>query len=468
MPFQNCSIHIVSKGIGPKRFNLFKSQVEKYGGTVCSKPKCDSAHSHVICDEDLKSEDKEVQQFLSLGVNIIGTKWLSESFKMKELAVTDKFIVHFSNVTNQSQPPEIKEEGIESEPDKKKSKLEFDDMKRKEITSPEKSSNAELVDELSKLAKTYKSLGDVYRSRNYVSAVSIIQKYPKKISSYDEALTIDGITQNMATKIGEILETGSLRKAKELAGNDKLQVIELFSQIWGVGPATASSWFCQGYRTLDDIKKNCTLTKMQHVGLKYFNEFKTTIPRSEVEEISSKVEDAAKSIDANVKIEICGSYRRGKVLCGDVDVVIFEAKEEPSNLMEILLKVLTSSGFVSNEFTSLETARHHKFLGICKLPGENSVFRRLDIFIAPLKEYAPAMIHYTGSANFNVGLRQHAIKKGMHLSENGLYDKVIKQGSHMCAGTALHTPTEKSVFELLGVPYKGPEEREIFLMEENG
>ncbi|GLH06516.1 Uncharacterized protein GBIM_12007 [Gryllus bimaculatus] len=467
--FRDCFIHIIPKCIGPKRYQLFKNQISKNGGNLCDKEQCESALTHVVYDEGLSVDDPEIKYFLELdeSMKIVGTRWLSECIKNQKLVPINEFQLLISPKQDIRPTDKGNESGtnaVDSPPKRAKVELEIENENQSMHT--QKSLNSELVAELSKVAKSYRSLGDVYRSRNYTSAISIIQKYPKEIKSYEEALSIKGISERMATKIGEIIETGDLRKTAELIGNEKMKIVDLFTQIWGVGPATADSWFRQGHRTLEDVKTRCSLNRMQQIGVKYFDDFQKPIPRHEVEEICAKVTQVAQSIDSRIKTEICGSYRRGKLLCGDVDIVVFEHNENHSHLMQKLLKTLTSSKFISDEFASLEASRHHKFLGICKMPGQDSVFRRLDIFIAPFKEYAPAMIHYTGSATFNVAMRQYAIKKGMHLSEHGLYDKVVRNGNFVVTGHPLLTPSEESIFHLLGVPYKKPEDRENLSVKE--
>ena len=56
-----------------------------------------------------------------------------------------------------------------------------------------------------------------------------------------EACQIPGIGHRMADKIMEIMESGHLRKLDHM-GED-VPVLELFSNIWGVGAKTAHLWY---------------------------------------------------------------------------------------------------------------------------------------------------------------------------------------------------------------------------------
>ncbi len=49
------------------------------------------------------------------------------------------------------------------------------------------------------------------------------------------------------------------------------------------------------------------------------------IPREKITAIFSFIKDAFKELvdnSNNYHIEVCGSYRRGKPLCGDIDIII--------------------------------------------------------------------------------------------------------------------------------------------------
>lgn len=262
----------------------------------------------------------------------------------------------------------------------------------------------------------------------------------------------------MASKIQEILESGNLRKVEEICNNEKSKVLELFSNVWGVGPSTAQNWYIQGYRSLEDLTSKANLTKQQRIGLKYFDELQESIPRDEVEAIKDVVQDAALEINSKLEIVLCGSYRRGKTTCGDVDILII--KDDLSlEILPQLLQKLKNSGFVVDDLVNVEeNGNQKKYLGVCKLP--NCKNRRLDIFVVPVTEKATALMHYTGSALFNRSIRLLAHQKGMSLSEHYLMAGVVREGKQTKSdGYILPTPTEESIFQHLGIEYQPPEKR---------
>lgn len=56
----------------------------------------------------------------------------------------------------------------------------------------------------------------------------------------------------------------------------------LFGEVWGIGPATALKLYEIGHRTLDDLRNDDSLTNVQKLGLKYFDDIRQRIPRHEV------------------------------------------------------------------------------------------------------------------------------------------------------------------------------------------
>lgn len=72
--------------------------------------------------------------------------------------------------------------------------------------------------------------------------------------SVQEAKALPGIGEKLAEKIWEIIESGELRKLDELTGQEEVQALKLFTNIWGAGTTTARTWVQAGFRTLDDIR----------------------------------------------------------------------------------------------------------------------------------------------------------------------------------------------------------------------
>jgi DNA polymerase lambda len=60
----------------------------------------------------------------------------------------------------------------------------------------------------------------------------------------------------------------------------------------------------------------------------------------------TQVEKAALSTEPKLKVELCGSYRRGKTTCGDVDVLITKPDDMCADILSWLIAQLRESGTV--------------------------------------------------------------------------------------------------------------------------
>ncbi|XP_077461931.1 DNA polymerase lambda isoform X2 [Stigmatopora argus] len=321
--------------------------------------------------------------------------------------------------------------------------------------------NQHITDKLEVLAKAYTHQGDKWRALGYSKAVNALKSYHKPVTSYQEACLIPGIGKRMADKIDEIMESGHLRKLDHIG--EAVPILELFTNIWGAGTKTAQIWYQQGFRTLEDIRTKANLTNTQKIGLKHYDDFLDRMPREEASAIEKVVRHAVQAIDPGLVAIACGSYRRGKSTCGDVDVLISHPDgKSHKGVFSKVLQSLHDTGFLTDDLVSHEeNGEQKKYMGVCRLPGPDQLHRRLDIIVVPYNEFACALTYFTGSAHFNRSMRALAKTMNMSLSEHSLNQSVVRQGSaKVYAGTPLPTPKESDVFNLLGIPYREPCERD--------
>ncbi|OPJ84299.1 DNA polymerase lambda isoform B [Patagioenas fasciata monilis] len=328
--------------------------------------------------------------------------------------------------------------------------------------SKKENHNQCITEKLEVLAKAYSVQGDKWRTLGYTKAINALKSYHKPVTSFQEACKIPGIGKRMAEKILEILESGHLRKLDHIS--ESVPVLELFSNIWGAGAKTAQMWYQQGFRTLDDIRAKATLTSQQAVGLKHYKDFLERMPREEAAEIEQTVRRAALALQPGLVCVACGSYRRGKPTCGDVDVLVTHPDgQSHRGVFSKLLDSLHRSGFLTDDLVTQEdNGDQKKYLGVCRLPGPAQRHRRLDIIVVPYSEFACALLYFTGSAHFNRSMRALAKTKGMSLSEHALSSAVMRGpgGVKVASGHTVPTPTERDVFIQLGLPYREPSERD--------
>ena len=92
-----------------------------------------------------------------------------------------------------------------------------------------------------------------------------------------------------------------------------------------------------------------------------------------------------------------------------------------------------------------------KTMAIIQLPDKPA--RRLDILYSPQVEYGYAVLYFTGSKMFNIGMRKHALSLGLSLNEHGLTEVKSKKKIDVVL------KTEKDIFSFLGLKYVEPTKR---------
>ena len=157
------------------------------------------------------------------------------------------------------------------------------------------------------------------------------------------------------------------------------------------------------------------LTHIQKIGLKHYEALKHKIPRDEVIEISQVVkEGATKEFGPGVlRIETCGSYRRGRTECGDVDVLVttIDPHGKVDSILQRLTTALERQRFLIERLGKDKQASTgaHTYLGICKVKKEGAIARRVDIKVYPTYQFGFAIMYFTGSMQLNLAMRGIAI-----------------------------------------------------------
>lgn len=327
--------------------------------------------------------------------------------------------------------------------------------------------NEHITSVLEVLMENYFLLKDKARAFAYRFAIAALKSHPEKIICEEQAEKLQKVGKAIRKKIGEILETGSLKRVKAMEDMERLKAMKVLSTVWGIGAATASKLFSLGYRTIEDLKKNVPecLNENQRVCLELYEEIEMKIPRDEVKVISEIVVNQARELMTGVEItaNTCGSYRRGKEFCGDIDVLLtFENILEHKTFLAELVEALHGKGLITHTLVlSFDVKKHENFTfsGIAKL--ENGIHRRLDIKIYPKKSYAWALMHFTGSATFNRSIRLFAKNKGLKLTDEGLFPAFRNGSETVCGGSLIECLTEEDIFKLFDMEYKPPEERDL-------
>ncbi|KAH0844883.1 hypothetical protein AYO21_05788 [Fonsecaea monophora] len=327
--------------------------------------------------------------------------------------------------------------------------------------------NADTISKLQEMATSYDQSGDQWRTKAFRQAVGKLRRQDQKIRTVSEARAI-GIGESIAAQIEEIVSTGSYRRLEYAKNDPRNQIIKLFMGVYGAGETTAKRWLAQGHRSLEDVYRKAELTANQRLGIEHYSDFQQRIPRSEVEQHAAIVETALKSADPKFQLIIGGSYRRGSKDSGDIDCIIFMPEAGISHIRTLMLETVIP-GLMAQGFLKVALAGGHsssddssKWHGASALPGCD-VWRRIDFLFVPWTELGAALLYFTGNDLFNRSIRLLASKKQMRLNQHGLFKDVMRGRGRQRVndGTLLEGHDERRIFEILEVPYRPPEERNV-------
>lgn len=376
-----------------------------------------------------------------------------------------------------------------------------------ERATPLNSPNNDFIEELKKIKLARVLTLDDIGVRAYSTSIASLAAYPHPLQSTREILALPGCDQKIASLFHEYKTTGRLQAVEDLEADPALKVLREFYEIWGVGAKTAREFYYdKGWRDLDDIVEYGwkSLSRVQQIGLKYYDEFLLKIPRSEVESITATITSHAKLVtDSNVETVIVGGHRRGKSESGDVDVILSHREEAMTyNLVDRVVKSLEKEGCITHTLSLhlTNSKRDQQPLPVSTAIGGGHGFdtldkalvvwqdpnwptkesdlaanpkaknpnphRRVDIIISPWRTVGCAIAGWTSGTTFQRDLRRYAKHKlGWKFDSSGVRERGTGRWVDLEGWTEKRTRctdwkvAERRVFEGMGLVYREPWDR---------
>lgn len=285
-----------------------------------------------------------------------------------------------------------------------------------------------------------------FKARAYAKVIEQI-KCTTVVHSVADLNSITGMGEKIKEKIEEILMTGFLRSAERVMDVYSIKAYDELMACYGIGPAKAKELIDKhSIHSIADLRKEVKkipklLNDKQKLGLKYYDDILLRIPRKEMED-HKKILDSIMN-DTQI-FEVVGSYRRGAETSGDIDVLICDT--DPSVLTDIVQRLVHCK-----YIKEILAKGNSKCLAICQIAGCPA--RRLDLLLTPPKEYAYAILYFTGCDTFNVAFRQRAIDRGYTLNEHTL------SPLNTSVPAVPSMTSEYDIFNFLGIQWVEPTER---------
>jgi DNA polymerase (family 10) len=308
---------------------------------------------------------------------------------------------------------------------------------------------ADLLQEFADLVSI--SGGDAYKVRAYEKAARSVGGYAKDIDGLDlkglEA--IPNVGKSIAVKIREYLETGTISTVDELRAIVPDGVRSLLS-ISTLGPRKAmvihEELKVASMEELLDALHEHRIRDLKGFGpkteeniLRGIREMQSAGARVQIGPATDLAEEILRELREVKEVRRCdyaGSLRRMTETVGDIDLLV--ASEKPVPVMD--------------SFASMPYAERVLAKGETKSSVLTTKGLQVDVRVVEPAVWGAALQYFTGSKAHNVHVREIAVRKGLKLSEYGLF--------RAKTGKLIVAETEEEVYEALGLPWIPPTLRE--------
>ncbi len=312
--------------------------------------------------------------------------------------------------------------------------------------------NSDVRDIFNKMADLLDIEGaNPFRVRAYRNAARTVSGLTRNVSDMiienEDLTTLAGIGKDLAEKIREIVETGTLSQMEAVekripSGLNKLLKLET------LGPKRVKILNSKlGITNLQELKvaaEQGKIRELEGFGTKTEKSILESLQHVKDKEKRIKLLEAqqqAEPLIAYLKqtgeiknIIVAGSFRRRKETVGDLDILV-TCKNGPA---------------VMKRFAAYEDIRNVVTRGKSRSTVVLRSGLQVDLYVLAQVYYGAALHYFTGSKSHNIAVRKLGIQKGLKINEYGVF-----KDKERIAGK-----TEKEVYGTVGLPFIEPELRE--------
>jgi DNA polymerase (family 10) len=310
------------------------------------------------------------------------------------------------------------------------------------------------------IAKLFNEIADlleikdenIFKIRAYRRAAMNLESLTEEIEAVAArgGLTeIAGIGKDLAAKIEQALETGRIEYLEELRREIPRGVVELMA-IPGVGPKTAKLLFdrlqVDSVEKLEALAQEGKLLGLPGIkqktvenivkGIQVVKKGRERMLLGRALPLAREIIQTLEKLPQVRKISMAGSLRRMRETVRDFDLLITSTK--PAKVM--------------GTFTSLPQVAEVLVHGETKATIRHREGIQVDLRVVEPECFGAALQYFTGSKEHNIRVRELASRKGLKVSEYGVFNEAT--------GKRLASATEEAVYKAIGLPYIPPELRE--------
>ncbi|MBI1735730.1 MAG: DNA polymerase/3'-5' exonuclease PolX [Candidatus Rokubacteria bacterium] len=269
------------------------------------------------------------------------------------------------------------------------------------------------------------------------------------VAREDRLDDIPGIGRDLAGKIAEYLRTGRMKDLDAATRGIPRGVVEMM-HVPGIGPKTAKLLYDEeritGIDALERRARAGTLKGVQGIqakteqnilkGIRLVRGGQERMSLGKALVLGQELVRALERVRGVDRVSVAGSLRRMKETVGDVDLLVTSGRPER----------------VIHAFTHLEAAADVVERGETKAAIRHREGIQVDLRVVEPKCFGAALVYFTGSKAHGIRLRARAMKRGLKISEYGVF--------RSASGRRVAGATEEEVYAAVGLPWIPPELRE--------
>ena len=312
--------------------------------------------------------------------------------------------------------------------------------------------NADVAQVFEQIADLLALSGDnPFRIRAYRNAARTLRGLGKSVRAMvaagEDLTDLPGIGDDLAGKIREVLDTGSVELLRRLQQRVPAELPALLD-LPGLGPVRVRTLHDRlGVTSVADLARAAEegrLHDLPGIGPKTVARVRAALATREIgarRHLLAEADAVAGDLVAWLQrtrgvsaVEVAGSLRRGCETVGDVDLLA--CARGPTRVVERLVRYADVAEVLARGDTRAAVRLRSGL--------------QVDLRVVDPASHGAALCYLTGSKAHNVALRTRAQARGLKLNEYGVY-----RGEERVAGD-----TEASVYAALGVALIPPELRE--------
>ncbi len=291
-----------------------------------------------------------------------------------------------------------------------------------------------------------------FRIRAYRRAAQAVEGLSEDIAAIAQRgglLEVPGIGKDLAGKIQEYFASGKVEYLEDLQEEIPAGVIELMG-IHGVGPKTAKLLYDQvgvdSVEKLEELARSHRLAGLPGIkakteenilkGIAVWRSGRERMPLGTALVLAEAILGELRTLKEVDQIAAAGSLRRMRETVKDIDILVTSTR--PARVMEIFVGLPNVA----------EVQAHGETKSSVRL-RENI---QVDLRVVEPDCFGAALQYFTGSKQHNIRVRELAQRKGLKVSEYGVFNE---KANRRVAGK-----TEAEVYKAVGLPFIQPELRE--------